>query len=106
MGFAFFGRGFAAYMGKREARRNAILTVLKILHGTRTDPRTLSGGAALVMLSSISEKMPDLAASAWFDKHTEKDAIIFMREWDKAAKEFGEHNPVRQKAKRKSRSKL
>lgn len=104
MGFAFFGRGFAAHMGKREARRDAIMTVLKMFYQAKTDPRTVSGPVAFIMLSSISEKIPDLAASAWFDKHTEKDAIMFMRDWGKAAKAFAEVNPVKPKAKRKTKS--
>lgn len=105
MGFAFFSRDFAAHMGKREARRDAILTVLKIFYQAKTDPRTVSGPAAFIMLGSISEKIPDLAASAWFDRHTGKDTIMFMREWGKAAKEFAEVNPVKPKALRKPKGK-
>lgn len=105
MGSVFFGRDFAAQMGKREARRDAILTVLKMFYQAKTDPRTVSGPVAFIMLSSISEKIPDLAASAWFDRHTEKDAIMFMMEWGKAAKEFAEVNPVKPKAKRKPKGK-
>jgi len=70
------------YYTMEQAREVALRTVLSILRENGQDPTQVTADDALLVLDDLCRSEPQLVASYWYGKASERQFRLFGKEWN------------------------